>query len=204
MALSYPLTMPSVPQFRAVRFRAKSAVGIAVSPFTYNSQVTAHQGEMWEVDVELPPMQRAAAETWIAFLVGLNGFEGSFLLGDPLGETPQGTWSGTQAVNGGGQSGKTLEVRGLDPFATVTAGDWLQLGSGSGAKLHKLIQDATSDSNGEATLEIWPRLRSSPIDGATITVQSAQGLFRLAGNVRTWDLELAALYGISFSAIEYL
>jgi len=204
MALSYPLAMPSTPQFRSVQFRAKSAVGVSRSPFTYSAQVTAHQGEMWEVDVELPPMTRAQAEAWIAFIIGLNGFEGSFLLGDPAGTSPQGDWSGTQVVNGGSQTGKTLVVRGLDAFATVTAGDWLQLGSGSSSTLHKLVQNATADSGGEATLEIWPRLRSSPVDGAAITVNDAKGLFRLSDNTRAWGVEIAQVYGVSFSAMEYL
>lgn len=204
MAISYPLTLPTTPAFRQITFIAKSAIGISQSPFSLVTQATVHQGEMWEVEVELPPMHRTAAEAWIAFLMALNGMEGSFLLGDPVGQTPQGGWNGAEKVSGADQTGRSLNIKDGTEFATLTAGDWVQLGSGSSSTLHKLLQDVTVDSGGEATIDLWPQVRVAPSDSAVVTTSSAKGLFRLSENTRSWNIQVANLYGISFRAMEYL
>lgn len=204
MAISFPLSLPSTPQFSSVTITARSVVGRATSPFTLESQFTVHQGEMWTMDVGLPPMQRAAAETWITFLVKLNGMQGTFLMGDPVGATPQGLWEGSPAVHGAGQSGKTLHINGLDPFTTGTAGDWIQLSSGAGSRLHKLMESFMADSGGEADIEIWPRLRGATPDSTALTTTAAKGVWRLSSNVREWSVREAQIFGIAFDAIEAL
>lgn len=205
MALSYPLSLPSKGPARMV-FRGGSVVGVSASPFSREQQVYAHQGDWWEVDVSLPPMERANAEAWIGFLLGLNGREGTFLLGDPVNTATRGVGTGSPLVKGASQTGKTLLTDGwtISQTGILKAGDWLQLGSGSSTRLHKIVQDADSDGSGNATLEIWPRLRESPADNAALTVASAKGLWRLAGNLREWSLERAGKYGLSFNAVEAL
>lgn len=208
MALSYPLTMPSTPQFRSVTFRARSVVGRSVSPFTLEQQVYAHSGEGWEADFDLPRMTRAQAEAWIAWLTGLNGFEGTFLVGDPLGTAPQGTWSsGAPVLDGAHAAGvKTLSILGCEGL-TWTAGDWVQIGAGASAHLHKVVESGSQSADSPTaagTVEIWPRTRSAYADGQPITVSSAKGLWRLASNTRQWSLEEAQLYGVAFSAVEAL
>ncbi len=205
MAISYPLALPTVTRFSGLTIRARSAVGMSSSPFTYAQQVYAHQGDMLEADIELPPMQRADAEAWISFLWALNGMEGTFTMGDPLNVTPRGTWAGgSPLVKGGSQTGRTLNADGLSAGATAKGGDWLQLGSGASAHLHRVVQDATANGSGEITLEIFPRLRSSPADNDPITIASAVGLWRLASNTREYAVREAQFYGLRFSVIEAL
>jgi hypothetical protein len=200
MALSYPLSLPSTSTPAAITIRGRSSVGMSASPFSFSQQVYAHQGDAWEADIELPPMKRAAAEEWVAFLLGLNGMEGTFLMGDPVNTSPRGTWNtGTPLVNGASQTGRTLVIDGISG-KTAKAGDWFQLGSGSSARLHKVVQDLS----GNGSLEIWPRLRSSPVDNDPLTVTSPVGLWRLASNTREYSIGQAQIYGIRFSAIEAL
>jgi len=196
MTISYPLALPTVTTAKAITIRARSTVAMSASPFTGEQQVYVHQGEWWEADVQLPPMVRADAEIWVAWLVALNGREGTFTMGDPVGATALGSASGTVTVNGGSQTGKVLAVSGLT--GTIKAGSWIQLGSGSGTHLHKVVADGTT------SLDIWPRLRSSPGNGDSVVIASAKGLWRLADNMRSWSIEEAAIYGISFSCIEAL
>jgi hypothetical protein len=161
---------------------------------------------MWMADVQLPPMTRANAETWVAALASLNGREGSFLLGDTANTSPRGTATGTPLVNGAGQTGYDLATDGWTPNITgiLRAGDWLQLGSGSTARLYKVMQDANSNGTGQATLTLWPRLRSSPADNAAITVSSPKGRFMLAMDGAEWSIDEAKIYGLSFTAMEDL
>jgi hypothetical protein len=62
--------------------------------------------------------------------------------------------------------------------------------------------DADTDGSGNATLTLWPNVRTAPSNGATVTVQSAKGRWRLAGNESEWSVNEASIYGISFSAME--
>lgn len=206
MAISFPVSLPTVGGARSVTWRMLDAVGLGESPYTFSQEVYEHPGKRWAVEVQLAPMQRADAEQWIAFLAMLRGRRGTFLLGDTLGATPRGIATGTPLVKGAGQTGGTLLTDGwtISQTGILKAGDWVQLGSGSSARLHKVLQDANSNGAGEATLELWPGPRSAPADNAPLTVTNAQGLFRLASNERGFDIGLAQIYGMGFSAVEAL
>ena len=84
MAIAYPIAFPAVKGPVSVLFRARSAVGLSVSPFTFGQQAYAHAGEAWEVDIAMPPMARADAEAFVSFLLALSGRRGTFLFGDPV------------------------------------------------------------------------------------------------------------------------
>lgn len=203
MAITYPLSLPAVAP-RSIRFRSNSMVGASISPFTGSQQVYAHQGQFFSAEVDLPPMRAEYAEAWVGFLLALNGREGTFLMGDPTRTATQGVGTGTPLVKGASQTGNTLESDGwtISQTGILKAGDWIQLGSGSTSSLHKIVQDCNSDGSGNATLEIWPRLRSAPADNAAITVASTKGLWRLAENQQGWDIGEALVYGIRFSCVE--
>ena len=204
MAITYPLTLPSHTGIRNITFRSVNTVGLTQSPFTYAQQAVAHSGQRWEVDVTLPAMNRADAEQWVAFLVSLRGQLGTFTLGDPVGATPRGSAGGTPIVNGASQTGGTLNIDGCTASQTgwLKAGDYIQLGSGGGATLHKVLVDADSNGSGEVSLDIYPYLRSAPSDNATVVVTNTVGNFRLASNEQNWSIRETSIYGITFGAIE--
>lgn len=209
MAISYPLSTPTNKTIAEIRLIARNVVGVSTSPFTLKQQTYQFSGQRWEADIQLPAMQRDNAEEWVAFLMSLYGQKGTFLLGDPLGATAQGsasTAAGTPVVNGASQTGGTLAIDGLPASATnyLKAGDYIQLGTGATSQLYKVLTDASSNGSGEATLDIWPNLRSSPADGATVVVANAKGVFRLNDNATSWDINRMALYGIAFGAVESL
>jgi len=208
MAITYPLSLPTIKDMRAIRLTAKNSVGISTSPFTYSQQVYKHQGQRWQAEVQMPAMNRAQAEEWFSFLVKLNGQYGTFLLGDPH-SAPRGsaaTTPGTPVVNGASQTGSELAIDGLPASATgyLKAGDYIQLGAGSTAKLHKVLNDVDSNASGQATLDIWPDLRSSPTDGSTVVISNAVGVFRLASNEIGVDINEIEHFGIVFAAVEAL
>ena len=206
MAIAYPLALPTTTGIAKIRISANNVVGVSQSPFTAKQQVYKYTGQFWEAEISLPPMKRADAEYWISFLLKLNGSYGTFLLGDPNGATARGVATGTPLVNGASQTGSELITDGWTTSTTgiLKAGDYIQLGSGSSAKLHKVLDDVNSDSNGNATLTLWPDLRSAPADNAAITVSGAKGLFRLSTNQQDWNVNEASIYGMTFPAREAL
>lgn len=386
MTITYPLTMPSHTGIRSVEMRATNAVAYGRSPFTFGGQVFAYSGQMWQADITLPPMKRANAEQWIAWLMSLRGQYGTFLMGDPRGCTPRGTalsgrvnlasyseqfnnaaWVKTRAtvsadalvspdgkttadamisdtsastshflsqtmaatsgtsyafsiyakaqsalnlrltlppstfgsnaavfnlntgalvtatagfgygitavgdgwyrcyisgqatssgsstaviyltsgsatsftgdgvsglyiwgaqieegtspttyqpifsgygpyVNGAGQTGGSLVIDGASPdeVGYLLPGDYIQLGSASTATLHKVLTQVDTDSSGNATLDLWPHIRTAPENDATVIVSNAVGRWRLASNEMSWSANEAAIYGLTFGAMEVI
>lgn len=204
MAITYPLTLPSHTGRRSMELRATNAVTVERSPFTYASQAQASAGQMWQADVTLPPMKRADAEAWVAWLVSLRGSFGTFLMGDPIGATPRGAGGGTPLVNGSSQTGQDLNIDGCTPDITgwLKAGDYVQLGSAGSATLHKVLADVSTNGSGEATLTLWPHIRTAPSDNAAVTISNTVGRWRLASSESSWSVNEASIYGISFSCME--
>ena len=194
MALSYPLNTPTTIGIESIELRAVNAVAVSQSPFTYKQQVISHGGQKWEASVTIPSVHRDKAAEWKALLVGLKGQVGTFLLGDPDYATPQGTVSSCTLTGSAGDETVSVVMTG-----SLKAGDYIQLGAGSSAKLHQVLLDQ----DGDGSLEIWPALRSD-YTGATVVFNSPKGVFRLSNNVTSWSINNASIYGISFEAVEAL
>jgi hypothetical protein len=195
MAISYPLNTPTTIGIESIELRAVNAVAVSQSPFTYKQQVISHQGQIWSASVSIPSVRRDLAADWKAMLVALKGSVGTFLLGDPDYDTPRGTVSGTPTLSGtAGDSTVSVTMTG-----TLLAGDYIQLGTGSAARLHQVLVDQSGNGN----LEIWPDLRST-YSGETVIYSSPKGVFRLGNSTTSWSIDNASFYGISFEAIEAL
>ena len=67
MSISYPLSLPTNKGFASIVITPRSVVGAVISGFTGEQQVQPHPGQLFGMDVEMPPMQRADAEEWITF-----------------------------------------------------------------------------------------------------------------------------------------
>ena len=204
MSLSYPLTLPSAWLPKRRTFRMVSNVSVSRSPFTNAQQVYVHQGAMWGLDEELIPMKRDDFEDCNAILSGLNGMEGTVLIG-PHETAVRGTWAGSPKVFGAHAAGvRSIAMDGYTAAATAKAGDWFQHGTGSDTHLYKLTKDATADGSGLATLEIWPPLRAALADNDTFDITSPVGQWRLASNSSEWAVEVAGIYYINAQFIEAL
>lgn len=192
MAIAFPLTMPSVGSIRSIEIRSNNAVAISQSPFTYESQAQKFPGQRWVADVSLAPMKRADAEQWVAWMLSLNGSYGTFLLGDPLGTQPRGTVSSATITGSVGASSVAVTMTG-----TLLAGDWIQLGAGISASLHKVLVDQS----GSGTLEIYPALRRN-VTSEAVSFTNAKGVFRLSSNESAYSISNVEIYGMNFGAME--
>ncbi len=182
----------------------ENVVALTSSIFTLQQQTQEFAGKRWHLDATFPPMKRPDAEEWNAFFLGLHGRAGTFLFGDPNGKAPRGSALGSPVVDGAAQVGVTLATKGwtADETGVLLSGDYIRLGTGASARLHKVLVQADSDGSGEVTLDIWPNLRESPGDSQTIFLDDTVSVFRLSSNITQWDLNVAAFYGFAFSAEE--
>ncbi len=156
--------------------------------------------------MSFPPMKRENAEEVAAFLIKLNGRFGTFLMGDPANTSPRGVGTGTPLVKGSSQTGNELITDGWTADITniLKAGDWIQLGAGATARLHKILDNVNSDATGTATLTLFPSLRSSPADNAVIVVNSPKGQWRLSTNDIDYTIQTGQFYGITLACMEAL
>jgi hypothetical protein len=201
MAISYPLSLPTNIGMASIELRAKNVVAVSQSPFTLKQSVHAYDGQQWEADITLPPMNRDDAESWIAFLMSLRGRTGTFLLYDPAGREPRGTVDpSVDTVTISGFTGDDTVSCSTTSGKTIKAGDYIQLGTGSDATLHKVLEDYTGTGS-NVDLEIWPKLRKDR-SSVTAALSDASGIFRLSDNITSWSVNDASFYGISFGAAE--
>lgn len=202
MAITYPLSFPNA-NIARVSISAASAVTASKSSFSYVTQVQRFSGQIWFAEVSLPIMNREQIEDWSAFILKLNGKEGTFLLSDPSKATPRGLATGTPLVKGAGQTGNSLITDGWTAGQTniLKTGDLI----GIGQRMYTVLSNVNSNGSGEATFDIWPRLRSSPADNAPITTSNCSTIFRLSSNSNSvYSVNADKNYGLSFSAEEAL
>ena len=80
---SFPLTFPSTPKFSRFQIRERWSTPFTESPFTLDQQVFQYSGSnKIEWEAELPPMLDGDSDidTWIQFLLELQGRYGTFTL----------------------------------------------------------------------------------------------------------------------------
>lgn len=148
-------------------------------------------------------MSLANAKLWQAWAYKLNGIEGTFYAGDSVGKLSQGSPGGTPLVAGSGQTGQDLLTDGWTHSVTglLKAGDWISISD----RLFTVLVDVNSDSSGNATLSLWPKIRTAYADNAAISYgASARGIFRLTDWPEMgWDINRLQS-GFKFSAREVI
>jgi hypothetical protein len=211
--ITYPYDPPATPSYRAIEYAPASLSGMSEGVLDLGQQVQAHQGEALAMSVELPPMDRAEAEPWIAWRLALRGRYGYFRLKvDPTAAAPRGSITGSPVANSAMSPAvnisrsRLLYVRSLTPLATglFLPGDWVSVTVSGLPRLHKNLTTVNADSSGTAVLDIWPALRGSVADGSAIVFTSPTGTFRLAANTAPWSVDDAKFYGLDFIARERL
>lgn len=90
-------------------------------------------------------------------------------------------------------------------FWSLTVASFKPAVSSNSQRLHKVLVDVNSDGSGNATLDIFPRLRpEGAADGIAIATSNCKGVFRLASNQRQWQVDFSRLYSVEVKAVEAL
>lgn len=201
------IDLPSTPYFSSATMSLRRVVGRTISPFSLAEQSFPWAGEQWSIDLSLPTITDPdIAAQWKAFGAKMKGSYNYVLLGDPLATAPRGVGTGTPVVSVGSQTGNSLQTSGWTSGVTgiMKAGDYIQLGTGTNARLYMLTADANSDGSGNAALSIEPALRSSPALNDAVIITNPRGLFRLDSNTWSWTVNAGPLYTIGFSVVEVI
>ncbi len=206
MSYSYPLTMPTSPKPSRITWKPLDVVAASESPTSLKQQLYQHPGNLWRVEVALPPMKRAEAAEWIAFGRKLRGRWGTFLFTDPLFASPRGTPQGSPLTDGVQTIRSfTLDTKGWTPSQAglLLPGDMISMGAAGIRWLYMILTKVDSGPGGLATIDVWPNLRAAHPTDWVVETAAPKGTFRMASNEATgWDETEGKMYGFGFSAVE--
>lgn len=158
-------------------------------------------GDRFALDVAMPPLRtEAQGREWVADLI-LGQRQGAMI------EWPQPDLvigaPGTPVVDGSGQAGSFLNLRGFAAGYGVRKGQFFSIVHGGRRYLHMATAAAVADGSGViAPLPIAPMLRMQPSDGAVCEFALPMIEGWLEGDSRSWTLDVARFTGLSFRISE--
>ena len=199
--------------------------------FTGTEQYIANRPAYWSFTIPILPRNNVEAKRWRAAIVQLSrpsntfeatppGYRGSAYAqarvspptplklsnstnlelntGQLLFVNPGLLAGGEAFVDGAGQLGKSLNVNGADPNEVLfKVGEYFSIGG----ELKVVTEECTTDSNGKATVEFEPPLRSMPENGAALSMSAPVANFRLSSPA-AWSLQPNRLHSFDIEAIE--
>ncbi|MDF1627037.1 MAG: hypothetical protein P1U84_12205 [Parvibaculaceae bacterium] len=189
MAIIYPLALPSYDELPSVSFTRAPVQASAINRETRARDVFVHEGDTWRLEAVISARSIERADKWIDWLMRLDGFVGTFLMGDPFRMVSPVPTIGAPVIAGGGQLGTEIVTGGWAPSEALVlkSGQNIQIGSGLEARLYRVVEDAASDAGGFATVNLRPRVGVATADLTPIQMNGAEGLFRLtSSNLAAW------------------
>lgn len=176
--------------------------GLTQRPATGGAvQRVGRPGSRFRIDLSFPPMVGDDARKFIARLLRAKR-EGGIRVEFPILDVDQGI-AGSPVVDGAGQTGTTLNLRGLTPSYLFKEGFWLSIIDTAGQPyLHNVTAPATANGSGQATISIEPPLRFPFPNGATVMLENPVIEGFIDGGEWSWDINVARHYGLSVTIEE--
>lgn len=167
-----------------VSITAEEAVGTRTNPFSYHQEIQVFSGQRLKMRVSFLRQDPEDGSRLEAFFLKLRGAAGQFRFYDPYHSLPMGQGLGIPVVTTATAGDQTLTTSGWTPNVNnqLKAGDYIQIGD----HYHRVLDNVNSDSSGNATLTVWPDLRSTHSASSSVIIRNASGLWRLSGQPK-WD-----------------
>lgn len=157
-------------------------------------------GSRFAAEISFPPMKADTARVFVSRL--LEAKSEGLRIEFPLLGVSQGN-PGSPVVDGAGQAGKTLNVRGLTPGYVVKEGYWLSIVDANGQHyLHNARAVVTADGSGDAALSITPALRVPFADGAVIHLAKPMMEGLVDGDGFNWQIPVNRLIALAVTIEE--
>lgn len=153
-------------------------------------------GNRFRLAVTMPPMEnKDEGRVFIARLI--RGRSEGVRMKFPLSGFNPGD-PGSPVVNGGGQSGRLLQLRGFASGYTVKEGQFFSIEKGGSHYLYQADEEVSANGAGVMQLTINPLLRASPVDGATCHFAEPMIEGLIEGSDWQWDYALDYSVGLEF------
>lgn len=157
-------------------------------------------GNRYGVAFEMPRLENAdEGRIWVNRLV--RGLSAGARMEYPLLDFDPGT-PGAFVVNGAGQAGTMLNVRGGAPFYEFKEGQPFNILIDGTYFLDFIAADTTANGSGAATITLSQMLREQPADGDPLLITQPVVEGWVVGDRLSWELALNRSVGLAFEIHE--
>lgn len=170
-----------------------SNTAVSGSWATGAAQTVARGGQRWRLGYTYRSLTGSDRAEMIALLAEMDGQANRLRV--PVYDNPaRGAYGGTPLVDGGSQTGSTINVKGCSLNITnwIRRGDMFSVIVNGEPELKLCTADASSDGSGDiSALTFRPPLRAAPSDGAAIYVNDnvlsvPKGIFIIDAKENSW------------------
>jgi len=193
-------TYPTSPEFASIGFASeqKTITSTTDSGKMFSVQV---DGQRFKFSASYPPMSRSEFAPVYAFIMKQRSQKETFQISLPDLKNAKGDVSGIVSTNGSHSAGDTtIDVQNIT--GTIKAGDFIKFNTHS--KVYLVVEDATGDSNDEATITIEPPLREDVDTDVVMLYDNVPFTVRLANDVQEFNTGDLDLYRFEVDFIEAL
>jgi hypothetical protein len=198
--LSDSIVLPTAPLPQSATPHYLDFGGVQTPPGGGASQKLNRLGDRYAIDITTPRLKpEPDGRIWVQRLQramkrgAIYPFpQPGLIIGNP----------GSPVVDGAGQAGSLLALRGFAPGYTVREGQYFSIIHGGRRYLHSAAVQTTANGAGTMTLSITPMLRIAPADGATCEFAEPMIEGFLGGNEMAWTLVIARVQGLTFTITE--
>lgn len=197
---SYPLTLPSSPEFEEFDMTLARRTSVGQSIFNGAEQRDEQPFALWFMSGLLPKLDVIEAREWQSFIVEMRGQVGTTQVPIPGYTGPSTGYAGSAGlVNGASQTGTDLITDGWSLSTSLfNKGDYITVND----ELKMIMAAISSDGGGNATLAIEPALRFSPANNDPLEISVPYAVMRFPNDEMGWRLHHAMLSSVPFQMVE--
>lgn len=128
-------------------------------------------GDRFALDVQTSQLPNDdTARRFIAALTQATTLDARMVFLQP--NVPTGALFGNTVVDGSGQGGTQLVIRGGTPARPIAVGRFVSVVHEERRYVHMITSDTGIDGNGRAALKLWPMLRFYSVDGEAVEMDT--------------------------------
>ncbi len=194
-------TFPISPAPSSMSIRSVMPTRVSVS-HSGKRNVRSRAAQRYALKLSWSNRTRAEMAPILAFIEQQRGQYGNFTITLAGQLTPLGSWAGAPVVDGAGQTGYTLNLKGFTPLAAnvARAGDLITLSGDT--KVYRVAADVSADGTGRAAVTLVQALLASPADNAAVTSSSVPFTMACAADIAETPIKPPMLFDFALDLVE--
>ncbi|MGQ2989523.1 MAG: hypothetical protein ACT7A5_32115 [Ferrovibrionaceae bacterium] len=163
------ILLPVLPRQAEYEFAEVAAGGVLRPAWGGPIQPMGRTGDRWAVTVTTPTMDASACGGDLETDIRRGRLTPVVMKVIEADDTP--TYGATVQVNGAGQAGTTIGLKGLEPGVLIRKNKKLNLVIAGQHYLYEVTAPVTVPVGGLVALPIWPMIRRSPANNAAVILK---------------------------------
>ena len=196
-----PVLLPVLPALASIKPRLISYRADLTPALGGPMQRVNRVGSRFAVDVQMPSLAGDCARAWLASRMKAEATNDVLRLVWPETDFVL-DYQGVQ-VDGSGQAGTQLAVKGLGAGYEIPGGRFMSILYEDGYRLHMITDTVIAGDDGRAVLSLAPMLRKSPLDSYSVHFNPVFADVLADGATVDWELQLKRWTSFSVTLTEF-